>query len=52
MSFTCYHDLQLSQGHVRRVSQKDVDISHHALLLVCTGVRPLLFVQNDECALW
>lgn len=48
---TCDHDLQLSQGGVRGVSQEDVNISHHAGLLIHTGVGPLLLVQDDECAL-
>lgn len=49
---TCYHDLQLSQRRVCWISQEDVDISHHALLLLHTGVSPLLLVQNYERALW
>lgn len=49
---TCYHDLQLSQGGLRGVSQEKVDISHHALLLLHTAVSPPLLVQDDERTLW
>lgn len=52
LGVTCYHDLQLSQGGVCGVSQEDVDISHHALLLFYTRVSPPLLVQDDERALW
>lgn len=52
LGVTCYHDLQLSQGRVWGVSQEQVDISHHALLIFYTAVRPSLLVQDDERALW
>lgn len=48
---TCYHDLQLSYGWIRGVGQEDVDVSHHALRLLHTGVRPALLIQHDEGAL-
>lgn len=46
------HDLQLGQGEVAGVGQEDVDVAHHALLLLHPGVRPQLLVQDDEGALW
>lgn len=52
LSITCYHDLQLSQGRLRGVSQENVDISHHALLLFHTAVSPPMLVQDDERTLW
>lgn len=52
LCITCYHDLQLSQGGLRGVSQENVDISHHALLLFHAAVSPPLLVQDDERTLW
>jgi len=46
------HNLQLGQGEVAGVGQEDVDVAHHALLLLHPGVRPQLLVQDDEGALW
>lgn len=52
MCITCYHDLQLCQEWIGGVGQEDVDISHHALLLIDTWVHPALLVQDNKCAFW
>lgn len=49
---TCDHDLQLRQGVVAGVSQENVDVSQHALLLLHDIVGPPLLVQDDEGAFW
>lgn len=49
---TCDHDLQLRQGLVCGVSQEDVDVSQHALLLLDDAVGPPLLIQDDEGAFW
>jgi len=48
---TCNHNLQFSQGRITWVSEENVDISHHALLLRYTRICPFLLIQNDEGAL-
>lgn len=52
LDITCDHDLQLRQGLVVGVSQENVDISQHALLLIDDPVGPLLLIQDDEGAFW
>lgn len=51
-TLTCYHYFNLTQSWILRVSEEEIHIPHHAVLIPTCLLRPPLRVQYDEGALW
>lgn len=51
-NLTCNHNFNLAQGRILSISEEEIHIPHHAVLIRTCLPGPPLCVQHNEGALW